>query len=226
MSTSHCWLICISLNVSEDEYLFRCPLAIWLSSYTNWLSLCIRNIHFFSSLSHPIYTHLWLTVAGLSMLQELANKFPLLGTWVWEQGTSNMLHFNHKTRQSWAGSAVSVTSSRRERRDCPGGPVIKVHHFQCREHGWIPGWGAKIPHAMRQKKKKRKRCLRLSPLCSLRIPIQLDSMSPASGIHTLPEPWLHFLRTLSLLSVSFMLYYWIGTVGILFLNFSKEEAMA
>ena len=82
MSTSHCWLICISLNVSEDEYLFRCPLAIWLSSYTNWLSLCIRNIHFFSSLSHPIYTHLWLTVAGLSMLQELANKFPLLGTWV------------------------------------------------------------------------------------------------------------------------------------------------
>ena len=120
----------------------------------NWLNLCIRNIHFFSFLSHPIYTHLWLAVADPSMLQELANKFPLLGTWVWEQGTSNMLQFNHKMRQSWAGSAVSVTSSRRERRDCPGGPVIKTPHFQCREHSWIPCWGAKIPRAVRQKKKE------------------------------------------------------------------------
>ena len=121
-----------------------------------------------------------------------------------------MLQFNHKMRQSWAGSAVSVTSSRRERRDCPGGPVIKTPHFQCREHSWIPCWGAKIPRAVRQK--KRKRYLRLSPLCSLRAPIQLDSMSLASGIHILPEPWLHFLSTLSLLSVSCMLYYIIELV--------------
>ena len=203
MSTSHCWLIFISLNVSEDESLFRWPLAIWLSSSKNWLNLCIHNTHLFSSLSHPIYTHLWLTVAGQSMLQELANKFPLLGTWVWEQGTSNMLHFNHKMRQSWAGSAVSVTSSRRERRDCPGGAVIKTPRFQSREHDWIPGWGDKIPRAMRQKKEKEEMFKAVSPLFfEDPHPIRLrDSMSPASGIHTLPEPWFHFLSTLPLLSV-------------------------
>lgn len=137
-----------------------------------------------------------------------------------------MLQFNHKMRQSWAGSAVSVTSSRRERRDCPGGPVIKTPHFQCREHSWIPCWGAKIPRAVRQKKKEE--------IFKAVSPLFFEGPHPIR----LHEPCLrntHFARTLapfpehSVLAKCFMyviLYYRISTVGILFLNFSKEEAMA
>ena len=31
--------------------------------------------------------------------------------------------------------------------DFPGGPVVKTPCFQCRDATWIPGEGAKIPHA-------------------------------------------------------------------------------
>ena len=104
-----------------------------------------------------------------------------------------MLHFYHKMRQSWAGSAVSVTSSRRERRDCPGGPVIKTPHFQCREHGGIPGWGAKIPRAIRQKKKKEKEKKEMFKAIS---PLFFEDPHPIR----LHEPCLgntHFARTLA-----------------------------
>lgn len=81
--------------------------------------------------------------------------------------------------------------------------MIKTPGFQGREHGWIPGWGAKIPRAMRQKKEKEDMFKAVSPLLfEDPHPIRLrDSLSPASGIHTLPEPWFHFLSTLPLLSV-------------------------
>lgn len=36
----------------------------------------------------------------------MANKFPLLGIWICEQGTSRLLYFNQKMMQSWAGSAI------------------------------------------------------------------------------------------------------------------------
>ena len=38
-----------------------------------------------------------------------------------------------------------------------GGPVIKTLSFHCIKHGSIPDQETKIPHAMWQKKKKKKR---------------------------------------------------------------------
>ena len=41
----------------------------------------------------------------------------------------------------------------------PGGPVVKTPRSHCRGPGSTPGWGAKIPRAVRcgQKKKKKKK---------------------------------------------------------------------
>ena len=39
-------------------------------------------------------------------------------------------------------------------RNFPGGPVIKTPIFHCREYGFDPGWGVKIPEASWQKKSK------------------------------------------------------------------------
>ena len=52
-------------------------------------------------------------------------------------------------------------SYRRQKRnggEFPGGPVIRTQHFHCRGPGLIPGWGTKIPQAVRrgQIKKKKK----------------------------------------------------------------------
>ena len=37
--------------------------------------------------------------------------------------------------------------------DFPGGPVVKTLCFHCRWHGFEPGWGTKIPHAMQRGQK-------------------------------------------------------------------------
>ena len=41
--------------------------------------------------------------------------------------------------------------------DFPGGPVVKTLSFQCRGIGLIPGPGTKIPHAVQDSKKKKKK---------------------------------------------------------------------
>ena len=41
--------------------------------------------------------------------------------------------------------------------DFPGGPVLRLCGSNSREHGSIPGWGIKIPHAMQCGKKKKKK---------------------------------------------------------------------
>ena len=41
-------------------------------------------------------------------------------------------------------------------RDFPGGPLVKILHFNARDVGSIPGQGTKIPHALRAKKSKYK----------------------------------------------------------------------
>ena len=37
--------------------------------------------------------------------------------------------------------------------DFPGGPGVKMLHFQCRSTGSLPGWGTKIPLSQKKKKK-------------------------------------------------------------------------
>ena len=34
--------------------------------------------------------------------------------------------------------------------DFPGGPVVKISHFQFRGHGFYPRWGTKIPHTIQR----------------------------------------------------------------------------
>ena len=41
-------------------------------------------------------------------------------------------------------------------RDFPGGPVVKTSPSNAGGAGSIPGWGAKIPHALRPKKQNTK----------------------------------------------------------------------
>ena len=38
----------------------------------------------------------------------------------------------------------------------PGGPVVRTLHFHCRGPGFNPGWGTKIPQAVRHGQKKQK----------------------------------------------------------------------
>ena len=40
-------------------------------------------------------------------------------------------------------------------RELPGGPVVRMEHFDCWGPGSIPGWGAKNPHAVRWGQNKR-----------------------------------------------------------------------
>ena len=46
-----------------------------------------------------------------------------------------------------------------------GGPVIKTLSFHCIKHGSIPDQETKIPHAMWQKKKKKKVRGRIAQKC-------------------------------------------------------------
>ena len=46
---------------------------------------------------------------------------------------------------------ISISSFKNIDRDFPGGPVVKTSPFNARGAGSIPGWGAMLPHASRQK---------------------------------------------------------------------------
>ena len=37
-----------------------------------------------------------------------------------------------------------------EKREFPGGPVLRTSHFQCREHGFDNGLGTKISQAVQE----------------------------------------------------------------------------
>ena len=51
-------------------------------------------------------------------------------------------------RNSGSQQVREPRSSQSQFGDFPGGPVVKTPGSLCRGHGSIPGWGAKIPHAM------------------------------------------------------------------------------
>ena len=56
------------------------------------------------------------------------------------------------------GSSGSVGTKDKEgiTGDFPGGPVVKTSPSNAGGAGSIPGWGAKIPHALRPKNQKHK----------------------------------------------------------------------
>ena len=61
------------------------------------------------------------------------NQFILLYTW-----NITALLFNY------------TPIKKKKPREFPGGPVVKIQHFQCWGPGLIPGQGTNIPQAMQQ----------------------------------------------------------------------------
>ena len=79
---------------------------------------------------------------------------------------------SQKATEGYAPSTKRVNKEKQKelfsenRGDFPGSPVVKNPPSNVGDVGSIPGWGAKIPHAMGQ----------LSPMPQLESPLALESM--------------------------------------------------